>query len=227
MPEIKWDKTGERTYRTGTKNGVLYLFNSTSKEYDTAVAWNGLTGVTLSPEGAEANDVYADDIKYLSLYSAEKLGFTIEALDAPDEFDECDGIATLAAGAKIGQQSRKMFGFSYVTTLGNDIDGNDYGYEIHLLYGCKASPSEQSFETINDSPEPTTMSWECTTDMVNVTGHKPTSHIVINSKTANETKLANLKKILYGTDADTEAGTTDTVGRLPLPDEVASILAQG
>lgn len=227
MAKIKWDEVGERLYRTGTKNGVLYHYNSTSKLYDTAFKWNGLTGVSLNPEGAEANEVYADDMQYLNLYSAEKLNFTIEALDVPEAFDECDGTAELATGVSIGQQSRKMFGFSYVTTLGNDVEGNDYGFEIHLLYGAKASPSERSYETINESPEPLTLSFECTTTPVSVTGHKPTAHVVINSKKVEATKLQKLMDALYGTDPDTEAGTAGTDAYLPLPDKIVELLAAG
>jgi len=225
MSKVKWDETGSRRYRTGTKKGVLYPYNATNHAYDSAFAWNGLTGVSLSPEGAEANEVYADDMQYLNLYSAEKLKYTIEALDCPDEFDECDGLGELATGVTIGQQERKMFGFSYVTTLGNDVDGNDYGYEIHLLYGSKASPSDQGYETINDSPEPLTLSWECSTTPVQVTGKKPTAHVVINSTKVTAAKLQAIEDILYGTDGT--GGSEGTVGRLPLPDEIATIMAAG
>lgn len=225
MSKLKWDETGSRKYRTGTKKGVLYPYNATNNTYDSAFAWNGLTGVTNSPEGAEANEVYADDMQYLNLYSAEKLKFTIEAFDCPEEFDACDGSAEIADGVTIRQQNRQMFGFSYVTTLGNDVLGNDYGYEIHLLYGAKASPSDQDYETINDSPEPTAMSWECSTTPVAVTGKKPTAEVVINSTRCTAEKLAAIEAILYGTDAS--GGSEGTTGRLPLPDEIATIMANG
>lgn len=230
MPETKvlldWDKTGERFYETGVRHGVLYPYNSESKAYDSAVVWNGLTGVSISPEGAEANEVYADDIQYLNLYSAEKLNFTIEALQSPKEFDSCDGADTIATGVSIRQQSRKMFGFSFETRLGNDVDGDDHGYKIHLLYGCKASPSEQSYETINDSPEPITGSWECSTTPVAVTGKKATAEVIIDSTICTETKLNAIRNILYGTPATTEGGAA-VPGRLPLPDEIATIMAAG
>ena len=223
---LSWDKTGERFYETGVRHGVLYPYNSTSKAYDSAVEWNGLTSVSMSPEGAEANEVYADDIQYLNLYSAEKLKFTIEALQSPEEFDACDGSDEIATGAYIRQQSRKMFGFSYETRLGNDVDGDDHGYKIHLVYGAKASPSEQSYETINDSPEPITLSWECSTTPVAVTGKKPTAEVIIDSTKLTESKLNAIREVLYGKPAATQGGDP-TPGRLPLPDEIITILAAG
>ena len=229
MPESKvlldWDKTGERFYETGTRHGVLYPYNTATKAYDSAVAWNGLTGVSLSPEGAEANEVYADDIQYLNLYSAEKLKFTIEALQSPEEFDECDGSAEIADGVYVRQQTRKMFGFSFETRLGNDVNGDDNGYKIHLIYGCKASPSENSYETINDSPEPLTLSWDCSTTPVAVTGKKATAEVIIDSTKCTEEKLNAIREILYGKPAP--EGGTATPGRLPLPDEIATIMANG
>ena len=216
MSKIVWDQTGERLYETGVKQGVLYI--STSGVYSKGVAWNGLTAVTESPSGAEATALYADDIKYLNLMSNEEFGCTIEAYTYPDEFAACDGSASLAKGVSIGQQPRKIFGLCYRTTLGNDTDGNDYGYKLHMVYGCLAAPSEKAFSTINDSPEAITFSWEVSTTPVNVAGHKPTAHLEIDSTKADPVKLAALEKILYG-DTDTEA-------RLPLPDEIVTLMAE-
>lgn len=217
MSKLVWDKTGERLYETGVKQGVLYLLGS-GGTYTKGVAWNGLTNVTESPSGAEATPLYADDIKYLNLMSTEEFGGTIEAYTYPDEFAECDGSASLANGVYIGQQARKTFGFCYRTTLGNDVDNNNYGYKLHLVYGALASPSEKAYGTINDSPEAITFSWEFSTTPVNVTGHKPTASITIDSTKVDAEKLAALEKILYGDDADS------TEARLPLPDEVAQIM---
>lgn len=217
MSKLVWDKTGERLYETGVKQGVLYLLGS-GGTYTKGVAWNGLTNVTESPSGAEATPLYADDIKYLNLMSTEEFGGTIEAYTYPDEFAECDGSASLTNGVYIGQQARKTFGFCYRTTLGNDVDNNNYGYKLHLVYGALASPSEKAYGTINDSPEAITFSWEFSTTPVNVTGHKPTASITIDSTKVDAKKLAALEKILYGDDADS------TEARLPLPDEVAQIM---
>lgn len=215
MSKLVWDKTGERLYETGVKQGVLYVQDENGS-YPKGVAWNGLTNVTESPSGAEATPLYADDIKYLNLMSTEEFGGTIEAYTYPDEFAECDGSAALTTGVYIGQQARKSFGFCYRTTLGNDVDNNSHGYKLHLVYGALASPSEKAYATINDSPEAITFSWEFSTTPVNVTGFKPTASIVIDSTKADPTKLAELEKILYG-DGETEA-------RLPLPDEVATTM---
>ena len=215
MSALVWDQTGEKLYETGTKKGVLYPM-SESGTYPKGVAWNGLTAVTESPSGAEATDLYADDIKYLSLMSAEEFGGTIEAYMYPDEFAECDGSAEPTAGVTIGQQSRKAFGMSYVTTIGNDVKGNDYGYKIHLIYGMKVSPSERGYQAINDTPEAITFSWEFTTVPVNVTGFKPTACITIDSTKVNAEKLKTLEDKLYGAEA--------TEAQLPLPDEVISML---
>ena len=229
MSKLTWDNSGERLYETGVRNGVLYLQNA-SGNYPNGVAWNGLTAVTEKPSGAEATDLYADDTKYLSLMSAETFGATIEAYTYPDDFAECDGSASLATGVSIGQQARKAFGLCYRTTLGNDITGNDYGYKLHIIYGCKAQPSEKAYSTINDSPEAITFSWELTTTPVNVTGFKPTACIVIDSTKADEDGLEELEEILYGKDAvvaDVEHNieAADAVApRLPLPDEVKRIL---
>lgn len=218
MPKLTWDNTGERIFETGVKQGVLYPIQSDGK-YTKGVAWNGLTAVTESPSGAEATALYADDIKYLNLLSNEEFGATIEAYTYPDEFAECDGSAELATGVMIGQQKRKIFGLCYRTTIGNDVEGNDYGYKLHLVYGCLAAPSEKGYSTINDNPDAITFSWEVSTTPVNVEGFKPTSQITIDSTKADPTKLAALEAVLYG-DAETEA-------KLPLPDEVATLMTAG
>lgn len=221
--KIKWDQAGEHFYETGVKNGVLYI--PTAGVYSKGVAWNGLTAVTESPSGAEATALYADDIKYLSLYSTEEFGATIEAYTYPDEFAECDGSATLVKGVQIGQQARKPFGMCYKTTIGNDTDGNDHGYKLHIIYGAMASPSERAYATINDSPEAITFSWEVTTTPVSVTNAKPTASIVIDSTKVDATKLAALEEILYGKDGTGEDGTTGAVDpRLPLPDEIKTLM---
>lgn len=218
MSRLTWDNSGERFYETGVKQGVLYPIQ-TGGVYSKGVAWNGLTAVTESPSGAEATALYADDIKYLNLLSNEEFGATIEAYTYPDEFADCDGSAAIADGVMIGQQKRKTFGLCYRTTLGNDVDGNDYGYKLHLIYGCLAAPSEKAYATINDSPEAITFSWEVTTTPVSVNGFKPTSCITIDSTKADEVKLAALEDILYGKDEE-EA-------RLPLPDEIATLMSKG
>ena len=215
MSKLIWDKTGERFYETGVKMGVLYV--QESGEYPKGVAWNGLTAVTESPSGAEATALYADDIKYLNLISAEEFGATIEAYTYPDEFMACDGSAAIATGVYIGQQSRKTFGLCYRTTLGNDTENNDYGYKLHLIYGALAAPSEKSYASINDSPEAITFSWEVTTTPVEVADHKPTACITIDSTKVDSVKLAALEAILYGSESD-EA-------RLPLPSEIMTLMA--
>lgn len=215
MAKLVWDKTGERLYETGVKQGVLYP-QAAGGTYPKGVAWNGLTNITESPSGAEATALYADDIKYLNLVSAEELGGTIEAYTYPDEFAECDGSVALTEGVFIGQQDRKTFGLCYRTTLGNDVDSNGHGYKLHLIYGALAAPSEKAYATINDSPEAITFSWEFKTTPVNVTGHKPTASLILDSTKVSETKMAALEKVLYGDD--------DTEARLPLPDEVVQIL---
>ena len=222
--KIAWDQTGERLYETGVDRGVLYHLDESNK-YTKGYAWNGLTGVTESPAGAEATDLYADNIKYLSMRSAETFGATIEAYTYPDEFAECDGSAEIATGVKIGQQSRKTFGLYYRTVIGNDVNGNDHGYLLHLIYGCTASPSEKAYATINDSPEAITFSWEVTTTPVNVEGFKPTASLTIDSTKANATDLATLEGILYGTAAGAEGTPAAVEPRLPLPDEVAEIMS--
>lgn len=214
MAKLVWDQANERLYETGVKNCVLYVADKGT--YGAGVAWNGITAVTESPSGAEATPLYADDMKYLNLMSAEEFGATIEAYMYPDEFMACDGSAALAEGVHIGQQSRKTFGLCYRTTLGNDTDGNDYGYKLHIIYGALAAPSEKAYATINDSPEAITFSWEVSTTPVSVTGHKPTATVVIDSTKVDADKLAALEAILYGTESE-EA-------RLPLPDEIAELM---
>lgn len=215
MAKIVWDQTGERLYETGVKKGVLYPM-AAGGTYPKGVAWNGLTAVTESPSGAEATPLYADDIKYLTLMSVEEFGGTIEAYTYPKEFEECDGSAELTTGVSIGQQPRKAFGFSYVTTIGNDVDSNKHGYKLHLVYGALASPSEKAYSTINDSPEAITFSWEFTTTPVAVAGFEPTACITIDSTKVDAQKLTALEAKLYGA----EAGEA----MLPLPNEVATIM---
>ena len=215
MSKIVWDAVGEHIFETGVRNGVLYL-KGAEGTYNTGVAWNGLTSVSESPEGAEPTDLYADDIKYLTLMSAENFKATIEAYTYPVEFEECDGSATIAKGVVIGQQSRKPFGLCYRTAIGNDTDGNEHGYKLHIVYGCQASPSEKQYSTINDSPEAITFSWEVSTTPVNVTGKKPTATLIIDSTKTDKAKLTALEAILYGSE--------QTEPRLPLPDEIATLM---
>lgn len=214
MAKLVWDAVGDRIYETGVRQGVLYPMSNGT--YPKGVAWNGLTAITESPSGAEPTPLYADDIKYLNLLSAEEFAATVEAYTYPDEFAECDGSATLADGVTIGQQSRKTFGLCYRTVLGNDTENDNHGYKLHIIYGAMAAPSEKAYESINDSPEAITFSWELSTTPVNVTGFKPTASITIDSTKVAEGKMAALEKVLYG-DTDTEA-------RLPLPDEIKTIM---
>lgn len=215
MSKLVWDQSGKRLYETGVDHGVLYPIQ-TGGVYSKGVAWNGLTAVTESPSGADVNDIYADNMKYLGLVGAEKFGATVEAYTYPDEFAECDGSVELVKGATIGQQNRKVFGMVYRTVIGNDVDGNEHGYKLHLIYGATAAPSEKAYNTINEDPEAITFSWELSTTPVNVTGHKPTASLSIDSTKADPTKLAELEKILFG--------DTETEPRLPLPDEIAQLL---
>lgn len=217
MSKIIFDNTGERFYETGVKECALFVKEAGA--YKKGVAWNGITAITESPSGAEASPLYADDIKYLELRSAEEFGATVEAYTYPDEFAVCDGSAELAPGVMIGQQKRSVFGLAYKTTLGNDTDGNDHGYKIHLIYGATASPSEKAYATINDSPEAITFSWELTTTPVAVAGNKPTACLTIDSTKVEAEKLKTLEATIYGT-AEKEPS-------LPLPDEVAAIFAAG
>lgn len=222
MAKLVWDKTGERLYETGVDRGVLYV--QSNGTYPNGVAWNGLTAVTESPSGAEATPLYADNIKYLNLMSAEEFGCTIEAYTYPEEFAECDGSAELATGVTIGQQARKTFGLSYRTKIGNDAAGDKFGYKLHLIYGGLASPSEKAYATINDSPEAITFSWEVSTTPVSVDGHSPTACITIDSTKVEPTKLAALEEILYGKDGE---GASGTEPRLPLPSEIATLFTAG
>lgn len=214
MSKIVWDQTGDRLYETGVKNGVLYP--QVSGAYPKGVAWNGLSAVTESPSGAEATPIYADDIKYLNLMSVEEFGGTIEAYMYPDEFAACNGEANLAEGVTFGQQTRQAFGFCYRTVLGNDSEGDAHGYKLHLIYGALAAPSEKAYASINDTPEPITMSWEFTTTPVAVKDAKPTACITIDSTKCDADKLAALEAILYGSE--------DAEPRMPLPDEIKTLM---
>lgn len=219
MSVITWDAEGERFYETGVQKGVLYVYDSAQKKYGTGVAWNGLTAVTESPSGAEATALYADDIKYLNLMSNEEFGATIEAYTYPDEFAQCDGSAALVDGVMIGQQKRKTFGLCYRTSLGNDTDGTDYGYKLHLIYGCLAAPSEKAYATINDSPEAITFSWEVSTTPVNVSGYKPTATITIDSTKVGEGVMDKIEAKLYGSE--------ESEPTLLLPDDIVTLLSAG
>ena len=213
MAVLTWDQTGEKLYETGVQKGVLYPMDGAV--YGKGVAWNGLTAVNETPSGAESTKLYADDIKYLDIRSAEEFGATIEAYSSPEEFDACDGTASLAAGVNIGQQNRKGFGFCYRSTIGNDTEYNNYGYKLHIIYGLTASPSERSYSTVNDSPEAATLSWEVSSTPVNVAGFKPTSIITINSKKINPAALKEIEDALYG--------TVEVEPKILLPDEIKAI----
>lgn len=219
MAKLVWDKAGEHFYETGVKNGVLYPVG-TSGTYGKGVAWNGLTSISESPSGGDANDQYADDIKYLSLRGAESFGGTIEAFTYPDEWLECDGSKSPVKGVSVGQQNRKAFGLAYKTVLGNDVDYNEYGYKLHIIYGATASPSDRQYQTINESPDPTAFSWEFSTTpvSVDVEGCKPTSCITIDSTTADKTKLKALEDALFGTDEKEPS--------LPTPTEVITMFKE-
>lgn len=212
MSKLVWDQTGEHLYETGVDHGVLYPYDTTNKAYGNGVAWNGLTSVQETPSGAESNPLYADNIKYLDLRSAEEFGATIEAYTYPDEFAILDGSAQLATGVMIGQQTRGMFGFCYRTRIGNDTDGDAHGFKLHLIYGATASPSERQYETVNDNPDAIQFSWEINTVPVQVEGFRPTAVVTIDSTKADKTKLDALMDILYGTE--------NAEPRLPLPDEI-------
>ena len=218
MPMLVWDKTGERFFETGVDRGVLYPYGSDG--YATGVAWNGLTSVSSKPSGAEPTALWADNQKYLTLMSSEEYGITIESYTYPDEFKACNGEAELSTGIVAGGQKRSMFGFSYRTKIGNDIDDSDHGYKIHLVYGCRAAASEKQYSTINDSPEAMTMSWEVSTTPVEMSGKRPIAHIEIDSTKVDGTKLAAFEKVLYGSDSPEAANA-----RLPLPSEVVTLFA--
>lgn len=215
---LVWDETGKKKFETGVSNVALYPQESTG-EYGAGVAWNGVTNISESPSGAEATTLWANNGKYLNLYSVEEYASSIEAYTYPDEFAECDGSAEIAKGVSIGQQTRKSFGLAYKTLIGSDTDGNDHGYKLHLVYGCKAAPSERSHATVNDSPEALSFSWEISTTPVSVTGHKPTASVEIDSTKVDPAKLTAFEKILFGSDT--------AAARLPLPDEVATHFATG
>ena len=214
MAKLEWDKVGEHYYETGVDHAVLYL-RDTAGKYSNGYAWSGVTSISESPSGAESSAQYADNQKYLTLISAEEFGMTIEAFTFPNEFDECHGEFEAADGVRIGQQKRSTFGLSYRTKVGNDVDGQDKHYKLHLVYGCTASPSERAYATVNESPEAMTFSWEISTNPENVTGQKPTSLITIDSREANDAKLKQLEDLLYG--------TTDKEPTLPSPDEVIAL----
>lgn len=214
MPRIIWDRAGEHLYETGVDHGVLYT--AQSGVYGKGVPWNGLTSVSESPSGADSNAQYADNIKYLNLISAEEFSATIEAFTYPEEFEVCDGSAAPVPGVIIGQQTRRPFGLSYRTLIGNDLEGTEYGYKIHLIYGATASPSSRDYGTVNDSPEAITFSWEITTTPVEVSGYKPTATMVIDSTKTSPANMAKIERILYGSDSSDP--------RLPMPDEVIKIL---
>lgn len=216
MAKMIWDSVGERLYETGVSECALFPIGDTG-EYEKGVAWNGITAITESPSGAEATPLYADNIKYLNLMSNEEYGATIEAYMFPDEFAKCNGFADLAEGVSIGQQARAGFGFCYKTVLGNDVKSNDYGYKLHIVYGCLAAPSEKNYTTVSDTPEPMTMSWEITTTPVKVSGFKPTACVVIDSTKVDATKLAALEAKLYGTESEEPT--------LVLPDEIKTMMA--
>lgn len=215
MAKLVFDAVGSRFFETGVKNGVLFV-QGENGEYENGVVWNGLTAVTESPSGAEATPLYADDMKYVVLYSTEEFGATIEAYTYPEEFEQCDGSAQLGKGVVIGQQQRKSFGLVYKTVIGNDVQGQDLGYKIHIIYGAKAAPSEKAFATINDSPEAVTFSWEVSTVPVPVEGHRPTSTLVIDSTKVDAEKLAAIEEKLFGSDSEEST--------LPLPNEIADML---
>lgn len=229
--KLVWDKVGERYYETGCDHGVLYPIQTGGK-YNKGVAWNGLSAVTESPSGAEPSPIYADNIKYLNMMSAEDFGGTIEAYTYPDEFAECDGSVEIAPGVFAGQQSRKQFGLSYRTILGNDVDSDDYGYKLHLVYGCLASPSEKGYQTKNDSTEPIALSWEFSTTPAEISKLiegkriKPTAILTFDSTRVNAKNLAELEEILYGKDPTNPEGDDGVEPRLPLPDEVIEIMSK-
>ena len=215
MAKLVFDEVGARYFETGVKNGVMYL-QKDDGSYDVGVPWNGLTAVTESPGGGEATPLYADDIKYVTLRSAEEFSATVEAYTYPDEFAVCDGSASLSEGVTIGQQARRAFGLSYKTAVGNDIQGQDLGYKIHIIYGCTVAPSEKAYSTINDSPEAITFSWELSSTPAPVTGHNPTSTVVIDSTRVDAEKLAAIEAVLYGDD--------EKEATLPTPDELIDLL---
>ena len=224
MSKLVWDETGKRFYETGVDHVVLYPMNNNGA-YNGGVSWNGVTAITESPSGAEATPLYADNIKYLNLLSAEDFGATLESYTYPDEWAACDGSAEIATGVVIGQQPRKAFGLCHRTKIGNDIDGQDHGYKLHLIYNAMATPAERGYQTINNDPEAITFSWTITTNPVDVSGHKPTASLIIDSTKVDAAKLASLEEILYGKNPTSSGGTDGAEPRLPLPDEIINLLA--
>ena len=222
MSKIKWDETGKRFFETGVDHAVLYPIDANST-YSSGVAWNGIIGINETPSGAEANPLYADNIKYLNLVAAEDFGLTIEAYTYPDEWAACDGSAEISTGVVVGQQNRKTFGLCYRTKLGNDVDGQDHGYKLHLVYGCLAAPSERNHQTVNETPDALTFSWTVTTTPVDVPGFKPTACLTLDSTKVDATKLANLEDILFGKDPTTVGGNDGVDARLPLPNEIITM----
>ena len=215
MARLIWDEVGQRFFETGVKNGVLYVQDNDGA-YKNGVVWNGLTAVTESPSGAEETPLYADDVKYLTLRSAEEFGATVEAYTYPEEFEQCDGSASIANGVTIGQQARRAFGLCYRTSVGNDIQGQNFSYKLHLIYGCTVAPSEKSYSTINDNPEAITFSWELSTVPVPVDGFSPTASLVIDASKVDEGKMQQLEDALFG-DESNEA-------KLLLPNEIMEML---
>ena len=218
MARLEWDKLGEHLYETGVDHGVHYTYDTTNKTYGHGVAWNGLTAVNEQPSGAEPNALYADNIKYLNLMSAEEYAATLEAFTCPDEFLECDGFVEIAPGAIIGQQPRKIFGLCYRTLIGSDTEGVKKGYKLHLVYNCTASPSERNHQTVNENPDASPLSWSISTTPIDVAGQSPTATLEIDSTKADPEKLEDLLDILYGTEQDEPS--------LPLPARVAQILGE-
>lgn len=215
MAKLVFNNVGERLFETGVKNGVLYVMGDEGT-YEKGVVWNGLTAVTESPSGADTTPLYADDVKYVVIYAAEEFGATVEAFTYPEEFEQCDGSAAISEGVTIGQQSRKSFGMCYKTSVGNDVQGQDFGYKIHIIYGAKAAPSEKSYSTINDSPEAVTFSWELSTVPVPVEGFNPTATMVIDSTRVPKEKMKKIEDKLYGTESEEAT--------LPLPNELLALL---
>lgn len=222
MPKLKWDEPGEKFYQTGVSDFALFVQN-TDGTYQNGVAWSGITSVEENPDGGDANDFYADNIKYLSLRAVEDYGATINAYQSPEEFDVCDGTATISPGIMIGQQVRRPFGFCYKSLIGNDTQGTDLGYKLHIVYNATCSPSSKTYETVNDSPEPAELSWEVTTTPIPVSGYKPTSTLIIDSRTVPEAKLTLILNKLYGTDAS--GGSEGTEPTLLTPDGILQLIA--
>lgn len=224
MAKLVFDQLGKRFYETGTRNGVLFVVDPKTGAYGKGVSWNGLVKVNEKPDGAEESAFHADDIKYLSLFSAENFKATIEAYTYPDEFEACDGSSSIIAGATVGQQTRSLFGFAYKTILGNDLEGNDYGFKLHLIYGAKASPSEREYESVNKDPNAATLSWDITTSPIDVPGFKPTANLTFDSTVLPQDTMKKITDLVYGKDPTTTGGTDGNDAKLPLPSEIISLL---